>query len=418
MLGESFPYVAYTQSNPTAVRSGPGEAFYVTDELQAGQAVEVYRLKGDWCAVRPPEGSFSYVAAEAVQPARRASLLRVTVQDTATRVGTRLSNAHNVAYVTLDEGEILQAVGPRITLGGKSWYKIAPPSGEFRWMHRDDLKREKLELADKAAPRELELTADAQPLPGPTSEPEETGSGVQPAAHAKTEIPLQKLGEQGSMETFPIPTEEEDEQVAQVAAEEPEETPTETETSSAWKAVDTSDQPPPPPKPPFEADGAAHQLAVLNLQLSRTVLRPMGQWQLATLRDEVEQIARAATDPSVQEQAAPLMRRITEFDRLEQRHLEITKSEGDIPRDEAAAPAAQFTGQGWLIPVITSRADLPHFALTDDHGKILHFVSSPPGTESAALRPQACRDRRNAGGKFEHETLARRRRPRRPARPA
>ena len=53
------------------VRSGPGENYYPTDKLKAGQEVEVYRHDpGGWYAIRPPKGSFSWVARPA--PATRA----------------------------------------------------------------------------------------------------------------------------------------------------------------------------------------------------------------------------------------------------------------------------------------------------------------------------------------------------------
>jgi hypothetical protein len=279
----------------------------------------------------------------------------------------------------LDKGEVLQALGPRQTLGGKSWYQIAPPSGEFRWVRRDELKREMPEQTGDAAPRELPLTADARPLSGSAVAPPAADDGVQPAVHAKAEIPLHKLGEQGSMETFPIPEIEEDSEVAPAAAEEPQEQAPVDESASGWTVVERTDQPPAPPKPPVEMNDVAHQLAVLNLQLSQTVLRPMGQWHLDGLRDRVENIAHRATDPSMRDQATALLRRIGEFDRLEQRHLEITQAEPEKSEADAAKAQMAFTGEGWLVPVITSRTDLPHFALTDDHGKILHFVTSQPG---------------------------------------
>ena len=55
-----FPYVAYVVEPDTYVRSGPGREHYPTGQLPAGYAVEVYRHDGaGWCAIRPPEGSFS-----------------------------------------------------------------------------------------------------------------------------------------------------------------------------------------------------------------------------------------------------------------------------------------------------------------------------------------------------------------------
>ena len=76
-MGETFPYFAFAQQAEIAVRSGPGDAFYITDHLKVGQKVQVFRHKGDWCAVRPPAGSFSYVAASHVRPTADRGLLEV-----------------------------------------------------------------------------------------------------------------------------------------------------------------------------------------------------------------------------------------------------------------------------------------------------------------------------------------------------
>ena len=388
VLAEALPHVAQTRSNRTAVRSGPGEAFYVTDHLSVDQSVEVYRKKGEWYAVRPPDGSFSYVAAEHVERTPNPALLRVTEQDATTRVGTRLSTAHNVAYVTLDRGEILQALGPRRMLGRsrQMWYKIAPPSGEFRWIHETDLTSRPTEVIAHNEPQELRVPKEARPLRSTAdaarteTAAEELGSDVQPVAHAKPEIPLQKLGQHGSMQTEPIPTEETPEETA---PEEPlpEETAAEPEpASSAWKVVDSEDPAPPLPESIRDGEDYTHQLAALSLQLSRTVLRPMGEWRLTELQAQAEQLARTDAEPTLQRQAVALARRIADFDALKKRHLQVLQQEqGQRDRSTAVEPKAAFAGHGWLVPVVTSRADLPHFALTDDQGKILHFVSAQPG---------------------------------------
>ncbi len=385
-LAETFPHVKHTQSNQTPVRSGPGEAFYVTDHLPEGQSVEVYRKKGEWYAIRPPDGSFSYVASEHVERTPNPALLRVTEQDATTRVGTRLSKAHNVAYVTLDRGEILQALGPRRMLGRsrQMWYKIAPPSGEFRWIHEADLNSTASTAIGQSEPQELQVPEEARPLtatadaPETESAAEEVGTDVQPVAHARPEIPLQKLGQHGSMQTEPIPTTEpEEETIAEQPV--PEETAEPEPAASAWKVVDAKDSPPPLPGSSLDGEDFTHQLAALSLQLSRTVLQPMSQWQLAELQTQAEQLANTDADPTLQQQAVALTRRIAEFDALAKRHRKVVQQEQAQPDRTSVDPKAAFAGHGWLIPVVTSRADLPHFALTDDQGKILHFVSAQPG---------------------------------------
>ncbi|MEZ6118030.1 MAG: hypothetical protein R3C28_15865 [Pirellulaceae bacterium] len=139
---ESFPYMAYVKDAVGIVRSGPGEKFYETDELPAGSAVEIYKHRdGQWCAIRPPQSSFSLVQAKDVAVTDNPQVLRVISSNAITRVGSNESDAHNVAYVKLHQGELLSVLDKIILTNNSDesqlWYKVAPPSGEFRWIHKD-----------------------------------------------------------------------------------------------------------------------------------------------------------------------------------------------------------------------------------------------------------------------------------------
>src|SRR5262249_47385266 len=77
---EQFPYTAYCNSDDIYVRSGPGKNYYPTEKLSKGAAVEIYRHDpGGWYAIRPPEGSFSWVPADALKPTGNG--LAVVVKD-------------------------------------------------------------------------------------------------------------------------------------------------------------------------------------------------------------------------------------------------------------------------------------------------------------------------------------------------
>lgn len=130
----TFPYAAYANADNVQVRSGPGENYYPTAALPRGAAVEVYRHDpGGWYAVRPPDGSFSWVQAENVQP-QDDRIVVVESPRAAARVGSQLSDIRDVIQVHLERGEQLQVLGAK-TFGNKTWYKIAPPAGEFRWVY-------------------------------------------------------------------------------------------------------------------------------------------------------------------------------------------------------------------------------------------------------------------------------------------
>src|SRR5664279_1510721 len=65
----TFPYKASAVADDVFVRSGPGQSYYATDKLKRGQEVEVYRHDpGGWCAIRPVDGSFTWVSGRYLRP--------------------------------------------------------------------------------------------------------------------------------------------------------------------------------------------------------------------------------------------------------------------------------------------------------------------------------------------------------------
>ena len=53
--------------------------------------------------------------------------------DVASRIGSRLNDKHNAAQVRLKKGELVEVLDEE-KFGDETWYKIAPPAGEFRWI--------------------------------------------------------------------------------------------------------------------------------------------------------------------------------------------------------------------------------------------------------------------------------------------
>jgi SH3-like domain-containing protein len=131
----SFPYKASAVTDDVYVRSGPGQNYYATDKLKRGQQVEVYRHDpGGWCAIRPIEGSFTWVSGRFLKPTKH-HLAVVTDEGVAARVGSRFGDTRDVIQVRLRKGEVVEVLETPTNEGrGIPWYKIAPPSGEFRWV--------------------------------------------------------------------------------------------------------------------------------------------------------------------------------------------------------------------------------------------------------------------------------------------
>jgi len=132
-----FPYKAWITANDVYVRSGPGQTYYPTDKLQEGDEVEVYRHDpGGWYAIRPPEGSFTWVSGKFLTQGGN-NLAVVTEDGVAARVGSRFSDIRDVIQVRLHKGEVIELLDVKEVGTGpdrQTWYKVAPPSGEFRWV--------------------------------------------------------------------------------------------------------------------------------------------------------------------------------------------------------------------------------------------------------------------------------------------
>lgn len=134
---QKTPYKAYVVSDGVYVRSGPGKNYYPTMKLPLGAEVEVYRHDpGGWYAIKPPEESFTWVAARYVE-VDEDGLGTIKGEQVAARVGSTFSDIRDVIQVRMYEGEVVEILGEKQFTGtseaGK-WYRIAPPSGEFRWV--------------------------------------------------------------------------------------------------------------------------------------------------------------------------------------------------------------------------------------------------------------------------------------------
>ena len=171
-----FPYEAEVRADNVKLRSGPGKNRYATTELQKGSTLIVHRHDpGGWYMVSPPEGSFSWIAAEYVR-SEAPGIGTVTLREGDTEgapvwVGSDLSNDHSVRQRVLQQGDTVQILAEEIfqeNTGSTRVYKIVPPAREFRWVK-----------GDFVIPRNEELRQEAlhnpysNPLEAPTEEPAE-----------------------------------------------------------------------------------------------------------------------------------------------------------------------------------------------------------------------------------------------------
>ena len=140
-----FPYQALVLREGAKVHSGPGSVHYGTDSLEQGDVVEVHEHDpGGWCAIRPPEGSFSLIPQGAMNLVAK-GVGQIKAGGTKAWVGTKLGPVENPLWqVKLKRGEMVEVIGqinwPQPEGHSTVWYQIAPPSGEFRWIQMSNIQ--------------------------------------------------------------------------------------------------------------------------------------------------------------------------------------------------------------------------------------------------------------------------------------
>ena len=140
----SEPYPVFVTFDSAYARCGPSQDYYRTDSLRQGQELEVYvETQDGWLGVRPPENSFCWVPASAIQSEKRGTVGTVIEDRTVAWIGTHLGRAKRYRWqVQLAEGESVTVIGRSEREGPdgpQMWYRIVPPSGEFRWVHRSQV---------------------------------------------------------------------------------------------------------------------------------------------------------------------------------------------------------------------------------------------------------------------------------------
>jgi len=351
---DSFPCEARVVSAGAPVRSGPGENYYVTDTLAEGQAVEVYQQRPDgWCAIRPPESSFSWVFSRNVEPVGE-GLGRINKDGAPSRVGSSLSSHRDVTQVELHKGEIVRVIDEE-THDGQTWFKIAPPAGEFRWIHASQLQREggTEQEATAADAAWRPMARSNQQLLGVADEPGD--ADVHLASNSSKESPTGDAkspvvgGEQDASSTVPLPEE------------------------------------------------FARRIDGLELRLSRMVAEPTATWDSGQLKGDAERLLSQAGSAEERDAAQALLAKIDQFASIQRRFAQAGGNVGPAAQniaitpvgtpngtmatavgDASSAEAGRFDAVGILRPVVSRRQGAPQFALVDERGQVVSFVTPSP----------------------------------------
>ena len=184
------------------------------------------------------------------------------------------------------------------------------------------------------------------------------------------------------------------------------------------------------PTGPFDS-----RVTEMQLRLSQIVVQPPATWQLGALREEAASLLAQGDTPELRDQLRDLLDRIATFESVQTRYRtagatlatanatpasqspatqtlagasgaagapelgmtgqtaevharvpidqgvdnSITPTPGAAPQTgDLAANDAKYDAVGTLKPVVSKRAQAPRFALVDDHGDVVTFVTASP----------------------------------------
>ena len=138
--------VKVTEENAPLYSSPGEENSYITGYLKSGDLLEVFlRTPDGWCAVRPPEGSFSWINADYVSQTGSDTGTVVSpdpAREVPVRVGAASILKSSDVQVGLENGRQVRILGEQTLTGNKRWLKIDPPRGEFRWIRVASLEQD------------------------------------------------------------------------------------------------------------------------------------------------------------------------------------------------------------------------------------------------------------------------------------
>lgn len=378
---EQFPYKAYIGANDVYVRSGPGQNYYPTDKLKAGEVVEVYRHDpGGWYAVRPPEGSFTWVSGRHLQWSAMAPKVpgvgTIKGDAVAARVGSRFSDIRDVIQVRLHDLEPVEVLEKVETGNGSSvWYKIAPPAGEFRWVFG-----KYVDPVDPSRGIRKPPNTDNAVSQGEVMAAVQPPSGA-PAVLPGVSDPLQSTPLQGNP---PQPIEPAPSAVAPSAPPATVFHPSEGDDSLYGMAV-------PRGMSPEEFQG---ELDRLGMSLSVMVAEEPTVWEFGTLQQSSDMLVNQAETALERGRARVLVNKIARFEDIKLRYDKVRRLRDEtetsnrqlaqlMPKDRGdrlgSDMEGRFDGIGRLTRVKSSKLGAPRYALIDERGDVYCYVSPAPG---------------------------------------
>lgn len=429
VVAQEFPYVAYVTGEQAYVRSGPGQRYYPTGQVPSGYAVEVYRHDADgWCAIRPPAGSFSWIPSHQVRSAN-VGTVEIIDDNVVTRVGSTLSPVRSAVQVFLPHGDHVELL-PAEPNDDPRWVRVAAPAGEFRWIAASELSREPpIEIVPVPQPKENGWSKQFDRVSKPVeAEPSVFDHLTKKADRAQAgglqfgappRIPVVEASPQtpSNPDAMDIVAGSPAElQLAQFQAQSPQPMPL----SATAEVIGNSYA----VQPRVRFDGlnvtpsrtiTINSVEELELQLSQVVVQSPGDWKLSSLEAAANSLLVTTKSPPVRAQLREVLERITQFQQIQQRYnnpsvalpinpdpfetpgvqqasgvtgmsssvrerirQDLEKSTAPAVRQDLTADEPLYDATGTLKPVVSKRESAPQYALVDERGKVVSFVTPTP----------------------------------------
>jgi hypothetical protein len=141
-INSAVPFTARIILPNAEVRSGPGSdsKLYGTNNLKAGDVITVVQERTDgWLAIRPPDGSFSWVQSKYLQRIVATQPNYLVQTNDGNKIPVYIGSAVLNTKPTLESarlarGSQVKSLGAEQSDGKENWIPIVPPENELRYI--------------------------------------------------------------------------------------------------------------------------------------------------------------------------------------------------------------------------------------------------------------------------------------------
>ncbi len=426
--GPVEPYVVYVARDGEYTRCGPSGEYYKADPLAPGQDVDVYLETDDgWLGIRPPDNSFCWLQSDQVEVADDQSRGTIVEASAVVWIGTHLGKARQYRWqIRLQQDEEVTIIGTAKRAGPEGdevWYRIVPPAGEFRWLHRSQVVNSRAEVSFQ--PRSQSISDDA--LTPVVANPRSSSQQIASRESATTEVAPKPSNEEMPLTppqppadslafASPSPSTQDaidplDDQPIGSGVAASDDTKgsswvsfgeVRTVSGSEWSQSGSPVSAASFEQPALTRSGyvAPAELSTLNIdalgiELSRAMVAGATAAEAEPIRERVVQIADSSPNSVSKGRASLLLKRIDEYQRVARKRHEqnlgpastsATTSASLAPSvpvnigvDAGTGERTQFDRQGWLVKVYSARPSAPPYAIVDSAGQTLSYVTPVPG---------------------------------------